>query len=252
MPRCAGCGVEIEESRRGMPRKWCSERCRVRTVQPYVPAVATERVCRYCGEVFMAKGHRFRCIECQRERRMGALRECAACHAPFWPQAFDQQTCSKACAQHLRCVDAKPTRKGHRSRALLFGVAYEPVDRLKVFERDGWLCMLCMLPIDPDVKWPDPLSASLDHVVPLSRGGDHTYLNTQCAHLRCNIIKGAEVTIRADERVSFDGWPTSEREPRSQECASRAAAASGRGSEGARAEVAALCEADRGASRAVG
>ncbi|WP_423797180.1 HNH endonuclease [Mycobacteroides abscessus] len=35
------------------------------------------------------------------------------------------------------------------------------------------------------------MSASLDHVVPMSLGGDHLSTNVQCAHLKCNMDKGA-------------------------------------------------------------
>jgi 5-methylcytosine-specific restriction endonuclease McrA len=62
-----------------------------------------------------------------------------------------------------------------------------------VFERDGWTCGLCSEPVDPALSWPDPQSASLDHVLPLSRGGSHTMANVQLAHLGCNVEKGAAV-----------------------------------------------------------
>jgi 5-methylcytosine-specific restriction endonuclease McrA len=65
----------------------------------------------------------------------------------------------------------------------------ETFDYLEVFERDGWICGLCDLPVDPDCAWPDPMSPSLDHIVPVIRGGAHTRENAQLAHLRCNIRK---------------------------------------------------------------
>jgi 5-methylcytosine-specific restriction endonuclease McrA len=61
-----------------------------------------------------------------------------------------------------------------------------PVD---VFERDGWICGLCGEAIDPELKFPHPMSASVDHIIPLARGGPHTMLNVQAAHLRGNIVK---------------------------------------------------------------
>lgn len=60
-----------------------------------------------------------------------------------------------------------------------------------VFERDGWQCGICGEAVDPEARYPDPMSASLDHVVPLSKGGAHTLENAQCAHLVCNLRKGA-------------------------------------------------------------
>jgi 5-methylcytosine-specific restriction endonuclease McrA len=60
------------------------------------------------------------------------------------------------------------------------GERFAPAD---VHERDNWTCRLCLLPVDPALPWPHPMSASVDHILPLSRGGSHTLANVQCAHL---------------------------------------------------------------------
>lgn len=73
---------------------------------------------------------------------------------------------------------------------MFYGVEYEPVDRAVVFERDGWTCGICALPVDPADKFPEPSSATLDHIVPVSRGGAHTLANVQTAHFYCNTAKG--------------------------------------------------------------
>lgn len=44
---------------------------------------------------------------------------------------------------------------------------------------------------DPQVLHPDAMSASLDHVVPLSKGGDHTRSDSVLAQLICNIQMAA-------------------------------------------------------------
>jgi len=64
---------------------------------------------------------------------------------------------------------------------------------MEIFERDGWRCGLCGHKVNPQVKYPHPRSASLDHIVPLSKGGDHARANTQLACLVCNISKQANV-----------------------------------------------------------
>lgn len=61
----------------------------------------------------------------------------------------------------------------------------------EVFERDGWKCQLCRKQVSKVFQWPHPLSASLDHIVPIHAGGKHVLANVQLAHLRCNIAKGA-------------------------------------------------------------
>ncbi|KNX39497.1 hypothetical protein VV01_14575 [Luteipulveratus halotolerans] len=60
-----------------------------------------------------------------------------------------------------------------------------------IAKRDGFKCGLCGRRVAMDLVWPHPMSPSLDHVVPLSEGGDHAPANVQLAHLRCNVSKGA-------------------------------------------------------------
>jgi 5-methylcytosine-specific restriction endonuclease McrA len=69
----------------------------------------------------------------------------------------------------------------------------EPIDPHVVFERDGWRCGLCKRSIPKLARHPDPKSASLDHIVPLSQGGKHEYRNVQAAHLYCNQTKQGRV-----------------------------------------------------------
>jgi 5-methylcytosine-specific restriction endonuclease McrA len=45
--------------------------------------------------------------------------------------------------------------------------------------------------VDRELRWPDPDSGSLDHVIPLIAGGEHSRENTQLAHWLCNVRKGA-------------------------------------------------------------
>lgn len=62
-----------------------------------------------------------------------------------------------------------------------------------VRERDGDGCALCFDPIDFSLAFPHPLSKSVDHIIPLSKGGPHDPSNCQLAHLICNTAKGAKV-----------------------------------------------------------
>lgn len=60
----------------------------------------------------------------------------------------------------------------------------------EICERDGWICQICKEPVDKTLKHPNSFSASLDHIIALFNGGNHTKDNVQLAHLRCNIKKG--------------------------------------------------------------
>jgi 5-methylcytosine-specific restriction endonuclease McrA len=67
------------------------------------------------------------------------------------------------------------------------------VSKLVVFERDEWHCQICRSEVDPALAFPHPQSASLDHKVPITKGGSHTYANVQLAHLACNQAKGNRI-----------------------------------------------------------
>lgn len=54
-------------------------------------------------------------------------------------------------------------------------------------------CGICNEDLDEDLRWPDPHSKSIDHIVPLRHGGTHEAHNLQWAHLRCNVSKGARM-----------------------------------------------------------
>lgn len=56
-------------------------------------------------------------------------------------------------------------------------------------ERDGTDCPLCGEVIDLTLRYPNPMSRSVDHIIPWSKGGPNELSNYQLAHLRCNIRK---------------------------------------------------------------
>lgn len=150
---------------------------------------------KYCG-AFCAR-------EAQAERSGSRNRTCRRCGANMgritlgWycePCRFERALETR---RAYRKHNAHKRSENHRQRARRFGVQYEPVNPMKVYERDGWRCQLCGHLVDPSVAWPHPRSRSLDHVIPMSAGGGHTYENTQLACLECNIRKGASLTYPA-------------------------------------------------------
>lgn len=69
----------------------------------------------------------------------------------------------------------------------------EVIDPLVVFERDNWICQLCNHPVSK-LRGRETIDiASIDHIIPLAKGGKHSYDNVQLAHFTCNSRKGARV-----------------------------------------------------------
>ena len=112
----------------------------------------------------------------------------------------DSGYCSAECRDaHLK-ERAKIYRRGrrdsHKHRAVKFGCAYDSsVTLAKLIKRDGLRCALCGKMCDPnDHSWSEysgPMYPSIDHIVPMSKGGGHVWNNVQVAHIICNSEKGA-------------------------------------------------------------
>lgn len=123
------------------------------------------------------------------------------CGATFTPNKGGQRTCSELHGKRLwnrenpGAWDDRRRDNYHRRRATKVAASTgRPVILAEIRERDENRCHLCD-EIVPGAAWPDPLSASLDHVVPLSRGGVHDPDNVRLAHLRCNVEKGDQLLI---------------------------------------------------------
>lgn len=87
---------------------------------------------------------------------------------------------------------AKKAVRRKRRRAILKGVETESIDSDAVYRRDKWECSYCYQPIK---KYPDNPGvmqdeATIDHVVPISKGGSHKYENIVAACRYCNTSKG--------------------------------------------------------------
>jgi hypothetical protein len=162
------------------------------------PVATGRRICALCVDERSAVAAR-RAIEAEarrlatRQRALDAERKvrewrCEVCLSPdMWHKA------SPYCAPCRRVITKG--KKEHRSRARHFGVHYEPVNAAEVFKRDNWTCHLCAEPISRTAKWPDQMCASLDHVVPMSKGGPHTFDNVAASHWLCNVLKSDDEAI---------------------------------------------------------
>lgn len=59
--------------------------------------------------------------------------------------------------------------------------------RARVLARDAHRCRL---QIDRALSGRDAMGPTLDHLVPISQGGEHSYANVRAAHRRCNSRRG--------------------------------------------------------------
>ena len=145
-------------------------------------------------------------------------RRCECCGAEFCSPYQTQVYCSKKCkrkAQKIRRKERDPegyalvlkrhkcNGNRHISRAKMYGCDYVyGISLAKVIEKDNNICQICGEPCDKnDRSWGDsgPVYPSIDHIVPLSKGGSHTWDNVQLVHIICNSYKRDLLTVKREE-----------------------------------------------------
>ena len=119
-----------------------------------------------------------------------------------WRAAHPEEAKAVSAARRAAHPEKLRANKARR-RARKLGNVTEPYDRADIFERDEWVCQLCNLPIDPELRYPDPGFGTIDHVTPLALGGSDEPTNVVAAHLVCNLRKGTHLEPLPDNVVDF-------------------------------------------------
>lgn len=206
---CIGCSKTFRPKRAAY-NKFCSRDCayeqqkklgslhtnfQKKIKEPKFPySVVHFQNCQHCGVLFASKGKARWCKAHSYIAKPRLTRPCAGQCGNKIQGSAGKKWC-QPCRRKRSRKNFKLKHgsvKSHRHKARLYGGAYEPVNPIEVFNRDGWHCQLCGHPTLRKMRGTHHDRApELDHIVPLSCGGDHTYANTQCSHRECNIAKGA-------------------------------------------------------------
>lgn len=76
------------------------------------------------------------------------------------------------------------------------------------------VCGICGRPVDFSLKYPDPMSKCIDHIIPIAKGGHPSDIeNLQLAHWCCNRQKSdklmRDAPIKEEETIDNDVLPLS-------------------------------------------
>ena len=205
--RTCRCGAEITpHPRERNPKLWCTaacrqrhkrrdldayreaERIRVRLKNRVDPQEQQARARRRSAHIKLARAAR------GTTGPTWANGSCHRCGCPFTAQVVGHvpRYCSRACAR----ADLAGRRRMRKRNAYV-----APVFRRKVFERDGWTCQICRRPVVRGSVVPNLRAPTLDHIIPLARGGTHEPSNVQLACFECNSRKSD--TIRDQQLLLF-------------------------------------------------
>lgn len=127
-----------------------------------------------------------------------SMQVCRVCGGLFFDQK--RKYCSDECAKQNekhRCNMKNRKRELQSRTPESYQITLE-----SVYERDGGICWLCggLCKFGPDSNADD--YPSIEHVIPISRGGMDEWKNVRLAHRICNSLKGAKI-IEPNEPIGI-------------------------------------------------
>lgn len=111
--------------------------------------------------------------------------------ARYYQEHRDELRARSAAWKRANMAKVSDARRDRRAKRR--AVFVEVVRRDRLAKRDGMNCALCG-ELTTKQNW------SVDHIIPISKGGEHSYANTQLAHRLCNARKGAKVPTASGVR----------------------------------------------------
>jgi len=146
---------------------------------------------------------------------------CPVCETTFMKSSYQQITCSKVCSYTYQnrkktrkindknCARCGKDMKHKKSHAIYCSMTCKSMDhttkkraksnltvvrRREIYERDSGICYICNSKIEFS-------KYQADHIIPISRGGEHTKENLAVTCSRCNQVKGTKIGIKQLEKL---------------------------------------------------
>ena len=184
--------------------QYCSRACRSVGRRGYsllpsysrvYPCVVCGKVCKgradhaYCSDTCLQEKNRQRALDQDKNQYIPKTLTCLCCSKTFTTQWRNKHrsVCSVECQRKWKTRNPNAQAKKALRRALERGAnGGERIYKKRVFERDGWRCQLCGCKTVAPHDHRNSRSAELDHIIPVSQGGTHTWDNVQCLCRACN------------------------------------------------------------------
>jgi len=145
-------------------------------------------VCKHCNKEFgldvkisnynkVYRLNKYCSIECNKQ----SIKEC-----------IDRNRNDYKKTETYKKAQAERKRNGtYRKRVIKNGNRYELITRRVLFQRFNYICQGCNIKcVHPNKNnYNEHNCATIDHIKPISKGGSHTYDNTQLLCRKCNIMK---------------------------------------------------------------
>ena len=126
----------------------------------------------------------------QKEKRLWSA--CKECGKKFKGNRAGLKYCSDKCRRKQNNRRREINRR-HKLRDN--GEIHWDITLDKLVKRDKRICHICGEKVDMEADTNADTYGSIDHVIPVNKGGTHTWDNVRLAHRKCNIIKSNKTFI---------------------------------------------------------
>lgn len=179
---CPVCGKEFERAKR---KKYCSQKCKKKQNNLYYRSkvnlgVKIIAICKNCGKELDNKFKDYCSSECQKEYNSRKPRI----------KNKNEKNGIGLC------------RKIRRARLKLNGPIDKSITLDKLINRDKGICHICGQKVSKNTSPQSAEYPSIDHLIPVSKGGTHTWNNIKLAHRGCNTFKSNNLS-RAESDGQF-------------------------------------------------
>lgn len=207
---CAGCGAEFSAYGKG-DHVYCSKACCNRALGAARRRTPRSRPCKLCGTEFVVDPKNGKQAYCS----TGCVGEASRRGWPSSPIYFlmcpeckqlrvlrrKRKLCSAACqkARQARRYHDNPKYRNaiiahsHKRRAHKLGLGNHYITLAYLIKRDKGRCHATVCHFRSSkvgrLGIRSPRQPSMDHIIPLSRGGKHELANVHLTHYRCNLSK---------------------------------------------------------------
>lgn len=192
------CDKRIEVEREELRRIREKER-ELRKDRPRKENEYTKTECVQCGKAFLRRSgnHKYCSNECARKansKKVIRTKNCKECGREFKTDHGKTLYCSPKCSNKYR---RKRNTLSKDKRLSLNGKIDYSISLKKLYKRDKGICYICGKECNPkDIKITDEGYyiagedyPSIDHVIPIAKGGKHAWNNIRLAHRHCNAVK---------------------------------------------------------------
>ena len=189
---CGYCGKEFTIKRVDVPGKFCSHQCQIDLLHQERLERLEARQIQYkkkqeelAKERARLRAEKKRLEKIQNDAKR--TRNCAECGELFISR-HGAKFCSDKCRRR-----ADNRRRDKRLKKC--DVVDHSISLIGVYHRYGGVCQGCgqLLTFDHDPN--DDMYPSIDHKIPIIKGGNHTWDNVQLMCRRCNYIKKDNLTV---------------------------------------------------------